>query len=327
MSLAQLFRRLARKRSAAAFVAAREGRGLNTSRFAAWRRADPGNGEEYARLSGVWDDPALTEALRLADRRRVAPRRAGLALARFAPPALAAAVAALALPLAWPAIELARAPVLEQQTRPGQRLAVAMDDGSVVDLAGDTWVRIRQTPHRRQVELLRGEAFFAVAHAADRPFEVLTTDSRVLVVGTRFDVNLAAGRTELAVEQGRVRFGPRGLLARDRVVEGGRATALTSAGPEPVRALEQGAAGDWREGWIETHGMSVHQLVEQMGRWSADPIRVADPKLGAMTVSGRFRITNPERTLANLARLHGFEVARERGALVLRRHGTDSKAS
>lgn len=326
MSLAQLFRRLARKRSAAAFVAAREGRGLDNSRFAAWRRADPGNGDEYARLSAVWDDPALTEALRMAEQRRGASRPARH-LAAFAPPLATAALALAVLPLAWPAIELARAPVLEQQTRPGQRLAVAMDDGSVVDLAGDTWVRIRQTPHRRQVELLRGEAFFAVAHAADRPFEVLTDDSRVLVVGTRFDVNLTAGRTELAVEQGRVRFGPRGLLARDRVVEGGLATALTSAGPEPVRALEQGAAGDWREGWIETHGMSVQQLVEQMGRWSADPIRVADPKLGAMTVSGRFRITNPERTLANLARLHGFEVAREHGALVLRRHGTDSKAS
>lgn len=177
------------------------------------------------------------------------------------------------------------------------------------------------------MELLRGEAFFDVAHAEDRPFEVLTADSRVRVVGTRFDVNLTAGRTELAVEQGRVRFGPRGLLSRDRMVEAGLATALTTAGPEPVRALEQGAAGDWREGWIETHGMSVERLVEQMGRWSATPIRVADPQLGAMTVSGRFRITSPERTLSNLARLHGFQVAHERGAIVLRRHAADSKAS
>jgi transmembrane sensor len=64
-----------------------------------------------------------------------------------------------------------------------------------------------------------------------------------------------------------------------------------------------------------------------MGRWTPAPIRVADPALGAMTVAGRFRISHPERTLSNLARLHGFQVARERGALVLRRHATDSKAS
>lgn len=326
MSFAHLLQRLARKRSAADFVAAREGRGLDPSRFAAWRRADPGNGDEYARLSAVWDDPALTEALRMAEQRRAASRPARR-LAAFAPPLATAALALAVLPLAWPAIELAGAPVIEQQTRPGQRLAVPLDDGSVVDMAGDTLVRIRQTPHRRQVELLHGEAFFDVAHAADRPFEVLTADSRVVVVGTRFDVNLTAGRTELAVEQGRVRFGPRGLLARDRVIEGGLATALTPAGPEPVRVLELGAAGDWREGWIETHGMSVDRLVEQMARWSPTPIRVADPKLGAMTVSGRFRISSPERTLSNLARLHDFEVARERGALVLRRHAADSKAS
>ena len=83
--------------------------------------------------------------------------------------------------MVWPAVELAGAPVLEQRTRPGQRLALSLDDGSVLDLAGDTWVRVRQTPHRRQVELLRGEAFFDVAHAAGRPFEVLTADSRVRV--------------------------------------------------------------------------------------------------------------------------------------------------
>ena len=327
MSLAQLFRRRARKRSAAAFVAAREGRGLDAARFSAWRRGDPAAAEAYVRFSDVWDDPALTAALRTVEQRgglaRPRPRR----LPALAAPALAAGLAAAVLPMVWPAVELAGAPVLEQRTRPGQRLAHSLDDGSVLDLAGDTWVRVRQTPHRRQVELLRGEAFFDVAHAAGRPFEVLTADSRVRVVGTRFDVNLTAGRTELAVEQGRVRFGPRGLLSRDRVVEGGLATALTAAGPEPVRSLEQGAAGDWREGWIETHGMSVERLVEQMGRWSATPIRVADPQLGAMTVSGRFRITHPERTLANLARLHGFAVSHERGAIVLRRHGTDSKAS
>jgi len=319
----RLMRWGARKRSAADWVAAREGRGLDPQAFAAWRSADPANGADYARLSGLWDDPALTEALRAVPRR--APRRAPVRV--VAPFAVAAAAAVLALPLAWPSLELAAAPAAEHRTQPGRRLALSLDDGSVVDLAGDTWVRVRQTPHRRQVELLRGEAFFAVAHDAGRPFEVLTRDSRVRVVGTRFDVNLTAGRTELAVEQGRVRFGPRGLLPRERVVEAGRATALTATGPEPLRVLETGAAGDWRQGWIETHGMSIDRLVEEMGRWSPAPIRVADPGLGAMTVAGRFRVTSPERTLSNLARLYGFEVARERGALVLRRHATDSKAS
>jgi len=316
----------ARKRSAAGWVAAREGEGLDPRRFDAWRRAHPANGDEYARLTALWDDPALTEALQAAERRK-APSRRKLRLGAALPAGLAAAVAALSLPLAWPALELARAPVIEHRTSPGQRLTVPLADGSVIDLAGDTWVKIRQTPHRRQVELLRGEAFFAVAHAKDRPFQVLTQDSRVQVVGTRFDVNLTAAGTELAVEQGRVRFGPRRLMAGSRLIEAGLATALTQAGPTPVERLEPGAAGDWREGWIETHGMSVERLVEEMARWSPTPIRVADPGLGAMTVAGRFRVTSPERTLSNLARLHGFEVRREQGALVLRRHGSDSKAS
>lgn len=315
----------ARKRSAAGWIAAREGRGLDANAFNAWRRAHPENGREYAALSALWDDPALTAALggveRLAGPRPAVRRHA------MAPVALAAAMAAVVMVLAWPTIELTAARPVEQRTGPGQRLTFALEDGSRLDLAGDTWVRIRQTPHRRQVELLRGEAFFDVAHEADRPFHVLTADSHVQVVGTRFDVNLTAGRAELSVEQGRVRFGPRGFLAPSQLVEGGRTTALTAAGLESPRLLQAGAAGGWREGWIETSGMSVARLVEEMNRWSSEPIRVADPDLGAMTVAGRFRITTAERTLSNLARLHSFDVRREGGAIVLRRHTSDSKAS
>lgn len=316
----------ARKQSAAAWVAAREGQGLDGQAFSAWRRAHPDNGREYAALSALWDDPALAEALSRAERApdardRVRPRPV------LIPLALAAAFAALALPLAWPMIELTVARPLEQRTGPGQRLSLALKDGSRLDLAGDTWVRVRETRHRRQVELLRGEAFFDVAHQEDRPFHVFTDDSHVQVVGTRFDVNLTDGRTELAVEEGRVRFGPRGFMAPSQLVEAGRTTAVTAAGLEPSSPLQLGAAGDWREGWIETSGMSVARLVEEMNRWSTEPIRVADPELGAMTVAGRFRITAPERTLSNLARLHSFDMRREGGALVLRRHTADSKAS
>lgn len=320
-------REAARKRSAAQWVAARDGEGVDPQGFNAWRRAHPDNAKAYAKLNALWEDPALTEALGRAQRvsgvrSAVRPRLAGLA-----PTALAAALAVAMLPLAWPTIELIATRPMEQRTLPGQRLSLALKDGSRLDLAGDTWVRIRETPHRRQVELMRGEAYFDVAHEQDRPFHVLTADSRVEVVGTRFDVNLTAGRTELSVEQGRVRFGARGFLAQSHMVEAGRTTAVTATGVEPLRPLQPGAAGDWRDGWIETSGMSVARLVEEMNRWSTEPIRVADPELGAMTVAGRFRITAPERTLSNLARLHSFGLGREDGALVLRRHTPDSKAS
>lgn len=316
----------ARKRSAAAWIAAREGRGLDRRAFDAWRQAHPDNGREYLHFNGLWEDPALVEALRRADRATThAPIR--LRRPRVLPLSLTAALALAILPLAWPSIELRFATPMEQKTDAGQRRSLVLEDGSRLDLAGDSWVRVRQTPHRRQVELLRGEAFFDVAHDAERPFLVLTADSRVQVIGTRFDVNLITDRTELSVEQGRVRFGPRDFLGPSRLIEAGHATAISAAGAEPLQPLQPGAAGDWREGWIETGGMSVSRLVEEMNRWSATPIRVADPALGAMTVAGRFRITSPERTLGNLARLHGFAVKREGAHLVLRRHQADSKAS
>src|SRR5690606_17438256 len=90
----------ARKRSAAAWVAARQGEGLDPRKFDAWRRSHPGNGEEYARLSELWDDPALTSALQAAER-RAAPTRPQPWFAAALPGLAATAAVALCLPLAW----------------------------------------------------------------------------------------------------------------------------------------------------------------------------------------------------------------------------------
>jgi ferric-dicitrate binding protein FerR (iron transport regulator) len=66
-----------------------------------------------------------------------------------------------------------------------------LDDGSVVRLAPRSRLRVSHAAHVRE-SWLDGEAYFAVAHDKARPFRVRTRAGTVEVLGTRFDLRVAA---------------------------------------------------------------------------------------------------------------------------------------
>jgi transmembrane sensor len=89
-------------------------------------------------------------------------------------------------------------------TGTGEQRSVRLDDGSTVDLNSQSKVRVRFSEHRRDVELLEGQALFRVAKDKERPFIVATDNTHVRAVGTQFDVYRKTSGTVVTVLEGRV---------------------------------------------------------------------------------------------------------------------------
>lgn len=93
----------------------------------------------------------------------------------------------------------------EFQTQAGERRAVQLSDGSLMRLNTNSHVRIHYSSQLRAVHLLQGEALFAVAHDAERPFDVRTSD--VVLRGTETEFNVHRDRnTTVSVISGRVQI-------------------------------------------------------------------------------------------------------------------------
>lgn len=75
----------------------------------------------------------------------------------------------------------------------GEMPVVTLEDGSVVQLNAASAIAVEFTEKRRVIRLLRGEAFFQVAHGADRPFTVMAGTTSVTALGTAFDVRYDEG--------------------------------------------------------------------------------------------------------------------------------------
>lgn len=282
--------------------------------FERWKASDPSNAQAFDQVWRASQDPALAEAMRLSEQRRGVTRRAG----HWAALAGGLVACGLAVFVAWPRIQLMTVPPMVLQTAPGQQRAVSLADGTQVTLDGGTRLEVRLGGGLRQVELVRGEAFFDVAHDAERPFTVKAPEGSARVLGTAFDLERADGRLELSVRRGRVRLSPAGLIHRTAELTMGQRAFAKEGRLSAVRAFDLNA-DDWRSGWLETDGVTLARLVERLNRASPTPITIADPALGRQRVAGRFRLDEPQALVRNLALMHGFTVRQTADGLVLSR--------
>jgi len=260
-------------------------------RFAEWRRV-PGNADAYERVERLWReaeplaaDPDVHVAVQAA---LAAPRR-GRAIAMGAV-ALAASVLVV---LAFVAV---RGPGdgTTYRAAAGERSAARLADGSSVAVDVDSELRVRFETTSRRLTLVRGQALFAVAHDAERPFVVATPSGvTVTAIGTRFDVeSLADGSVRVALLEGRVAVARRD--ARLGTLEPGQTLLVPASGAPSLRREGADEAADWAAGRLVLRGAALRDAVAEMNRYAREPIAIAASGAAGQMVSGEFSLDDPD---------------------------------
>jgi len=170
-----------------------------------------------------------------------------------------------------------------------QRATVTLPDGSRVLLAPES--RLRWAPGLRggtREVSLEGEAFFAVAHDAARPFIVRAAAATARVLGTRFLVRSRAGEgpDQVVVAEGRV-------LVRPVSGEGGRVLATGDLGTvrggdrlEVRHGVSLDAELDWTDGRLVFQDAPVPAAFARLERWYGMRLVAADTTIAARRFSG-----------------------------------------
>lgn len=190
--------------------------------------------------------------------------------------------------------------------------SVGLVDGSTVTLDGGSVLALDFTPEARNLRLLRGRARFSVAHVP-RPFIVYAGGGSVVARGTVFDVAIGtSGRVDVALLRGAIDVTPAlasasSHSAKPSRLSAGQTIAFDGAGlaPSPSPAS---ADSHWADRVGEFDDVTLAYLLDRANVYATKPIRVAEPDIGRLKVSGRFRVTDPERLTKNLASLFGLRV-------------------
>ena len=205
-----------------------------------------------------------------------------------------------------------------QATAIGEVRLVPLSDGSSVTLNTDSRAVFRIDRGRREIELTRGEAFFAVARDPERPFTVKIGDGSLRCEGGAFSVRrMETGRSEIVVQSGSLRLDRRGsnqpIGANVRVVvdEGGVTRVATLAGRDIDRALA------WREGKLAFEGETLAEAAALFARYGGPRILIKDAALAREPITGLFAANDPAGFCRAAGLALGAQVERRREGLVM----------
>ncbi len=280
--------------------------------FTDWLESDAGNEGRLENCDLAWglmsdlaDRPQVSRLIEEAVREvGGAPRLRGWRPTRWAVAAVAS-IAVLIGGLAWVSI-FNRVSTAEYATQVGEQRTVDLEDGSKVTLNTATHLKVRFSRKWRSVELLEGEALFAVHPDTQRPFVVLALGGVTTAVGTEFAVQLGRGSADVSVLEGTVTVAPLvPIPSREPVrITVGQAVSYDVTGASgDVRSADATRIRAWQANRILFSNERLADAIEEYNRYTTTPLILEAPDLADRRVDGLFRVGEPE------AFIHALESA------------------
>lgn len=233
--------------------------------------------------------------------------------------ALAAGVAAMALLVQHPADD-ASSYAIAQRTGVGMQHSTLLPDGSRSTLNAASSLAVSYGDKHRRITLERGVGLFEVAKDKSRPFEVLVGQTVVRAVGTRFLVQRhTSGAVEVTVYEGVVEIEKPGT---EPVRLGVGQVALDHAAQTQISqasSAELDRKLAWQKGRIVFDDNSLAAALEDVNRYSTQPIELGDPALRDLRISGAFATTDVAVFLRSLEQGFGLKVRQRDGRWIISR--------
>lgn len=196
---------------------------------------------------------------------------------------------------------------------------LTLEDGSEVQLNASSAIAVDFSERHRTVRLLRGEAFFQVAHVTERPFTVVAGSTRVTALGTAFDVRYGNDDTEVTVTENAVQI-EFDELGKDpvHVEQGEQARHHHAKGETVVSAIDDAVALAWKRGQIAVDNAPLSYVVEEMNRHFRGRILIVGSALAERRVSGTIGITDTDGALDFVTRALGVKATRIGPLIIIR---------
>ena len=271
--------------------------------FDAWLAKDPAHRYEFEQLTRIWNTlnettPLLETELNKAEvvyqTSPALPQLRRWSPTRWQPLTASALAALFILVTTW---WLTSAPkAIRYHTAKGEQRQVTLGDGSSVILNTASEILTRFSDGERLVVVDHGEVWFDVRHDEMRPFRVQVANGAVQDIGTQFIVNKLPEKVVVSVLEGilevRVLASPELLTAaKPAVLHHDEQISYDADGRvSSIGSFNRSMIGAWREGKLIFQTQPLEQVLAEIARYRPEEIRVIDPGLKGIPVSGVFNI-------------------------------------
>jgi transmembrane sensor len=175
-----------------------------------------------------------------------------------------------------------------------------LSGGTSINLAPSSQLVVKAN-NASTLELVRGEAYFSVAHDPRRTLSIRAGNYALTDIGTKFGVNLTQDSLTIGVSEGHVAVaGDAGQAAR--LGAGDQLIAQNGTQSISRSAISAQDVGSWRLGRLVYNDAPLSLVAADITRYSGKTI-IVDPSLKDKRFSGVLAIGDGSKLLANLANL------------------------
>jgi transmembrane sensor len=281
--------------------------------FNAWH-SEPVNAEAYARAKDEWDFTGTMSPDRIKADRRHFQSEAKARRMRWAVPTTAAVL--LVLGAGWYIQHSGDEPRLAQnQSAAGEQM---LSDGTRVTLMDGARIETRFSTGRRLLILTGGRARFEVAHDAARPFTVVAGRSETTALGTIFEVDAREITPRIKLIRGSVEVRSRAGGEALRLAPG-ESAEVPETGPRRLPAMGSPVVTPAPATLLVADHLPLGAVLDSAGKSGAKPIRLADPTLASLPVTGSFDVSAGAALARKLAAALDLHVDEQAGEIILRK--------
>lgn len=196
---------------------------------------------------------------------------------------------------------------VDYYAKTGEIQHITLPDGSRVDLDSGAQLQLAFSPQYRQVNLLRGRAYFTVAPKTDtepRPFQVMAKNGITQALGTEFSVDNENSKVAVSVYQHSVKVSL--FSGQEMVIPAGNFTQYQSD-ITPMASMVNSHSTVWREGQIMFQQQTFSEVIAEINRYrDKQIILLTEERVGH--ISGVLQINTLDSGLTHLVSSYGLSV-------------------
>ena len=206
----------------------------------------------------------------------------------------------------------------------GQIRRIVLADKSLVRLNGASQVRVVYEDGDRRAAMGQAEAAFTMTPSQDRPFLIGSGDRVIEMTGGEINVlretSQSGARTTLTIRSGHAKVYPEDRAAEGLEAGPGQEVSWTDGqDPAAVRPVNAVNAFAWESHRLVYDKAPLSEVVADLNRYVARPIRIAEPALGELAYSGTLNLEGEDVMLRKIGAVLPVEAKAKPAEIVLQR--------
>ncbi|MCU4675223.1 FecR family protein [Catenovulum sp. 2E275] len=179
----------------------------------------------------------------------------------------------------------------------GEKRQITTADGSEITLNSNSALAVQFTSSVRQVELLKGEAWFNVQKNPNKPFIVKTSFGDIQVTGTQFNVKVEDKQALVSLTEGSVELKQPQQSGLVKTLSPGQQAAISKQAISEVTAFDQTQVSAWLRNQFVFYNTPLNQVISHLNQYRQGQIIIVNPNLQQLKVSGVFSTKQTDKAL------------------------------